>query len=89
MITNLAKWIDNGRFFISLGIEDWKAKRFEFAWLWKFFAESPNVIDLEKFWFEVQTETDAMLLKHSDGNSAHAYFQKHHVTDVKNAMNQL
>src|ERR1700676_2946533 len=53
-IYKLATWIEDGRFFTSLGINDWKAKRLEFAWLWKFFAEPLNTGKLEDFWLEVQ-----------------------------------
>src|SRR5579862_2963346 len=88
-IYKLATWIDDGRFFTSLGIDDWKAKKFEFAWLWKFFAEPPNSCKLTDFWLEVQNATYSMLLSYPDGISAHAYFQKEHANDVQNSLKQL
>jgi hypothetical protein len=88
-IYKLATWIDDGRFFTSLGINDWKAQKLEFAWLWKFFAEPPNSCKLQDFWHEVQKATSSMLLSYPDGISAHTYFQKGHASDVENALKQL
>ena len=88
-IYKLATWIDDGRFFTSLGIDEWKAKNLEFAWLWKFFAEPLNACKLKDFWLEVQKATRSMLLSYPDGLSAHAYFQKGHMSDVQNALKQL
>jgi len=89
VISRLAAWIDNGKFFTSLDIDDWKAKRLEFAWLWKFFAEPPNSSNLKIFWLEVQEMAHSMLRRHPDGISAHAYFQKKHTGEVQDALKQL
>jgi hypothetical protein len=94
-IRQLAKWIDDGRFFTSLGIDPSVNKRLEFAWLWNFFAEPPVPVDgkppwdLERFWYTVQKKTYRMLENHPSGLDAHTYFHKHHATDVRNAMDQL
>ena len=88
-ISNLAMWIDDGRFFTSLGIGDWKAKRFEFVWLWKFFAEPPSASKLQDFWHKVQEDTTEILLSCPNGISAHAYFQKEHTSDVQNTLSRL
>ena len=88
-ISKLATWINDGRFFKSLGIADWKKKIFEFGWLWKFFAEPPDQSSLEAFWLEVQKMTHSRLMDRPSGISAHAYFQKAHTTDVRKALTQL
>ena len=88
-ICELAKRIEDGRLFKSLRIDDWKEKKFEFAWLWKFFAEPPDSSELENFWVEVQAATQSMLERYPSGKSAHAYFQKDHPSDVQNALEQL
>jgi hypothetical protein len=57
-IHQLTTWIEDGQFFMSLGIDGWKApKKLEYAWLWKFFAEPPNACKLKDFWVEVQKVT--------------------------------
>ena len=88
-IEQLAQWIDDGRFFISLGIDDWMDKAFDFAWLWKFFAEPPDTSKLEAFWVEVQDVTSTLLKECRDGISAHAYFQLKHSTDVETSLGRL
>ena len=88
-IHSLARWIDDGRFFTSLGIDDWTAKKLEFAWLWKFFAEPPDSCKLQDFWLEVQEATDSKLRGSPDGISAHSYFQKTHTREVQDAVKQL
>jgi hypothetical protein len=88
-ISKLTKWIDDGRFFTSLGIDDWKAQKLEFAWLWKFFAEPLNDSELKDFWLQVQEATYLKLLSYPDGNSAYYYFQALHTRDVRDAQRQL
>jgi hypothetical protein len=87
-IKKLAIWIDDGRFFTSLGIDDSKAK-LEFPLLWKFFAEPPNARELKEFWLEVVNATHSLLSKYRDGNSAHAYFKDLHAKDVQEALTRL
>jgi len=88
-ISILAKWINDGRFFKSLAINDRNIKRFEFALLWKFFAEPPNDRELKEFWIEVQGMTSSQLKKHQSGSSAHTYFQTKQKKDLANAENAL
>jgi hypothetical protein len=97
-IKKLATSIDDGRFFTSLGIDEWEGRKLEYAWLWTFFAEPLNDFKLRDFWLEVQTATREMMLKivdggggkyGGDGKSAHAYFQMRHMGDVQNALKHL
>jgi hypothetical protein len=89
IISTILNLATDGRFFTSLGIDDWNAKKLEFAWLWKFFAEPLNAYKLKDFWLEVQKTTRLKLLSRPDGISAHTYFQKYHRNDVQNALKQL
>jgi hypothetical protein len=76
-VSKLATWIDDGRFFTSLGIDDWKGKKLESAWLWKFFAQPPIAgKNLINFWLEVQKAIYSMLLRYPDRNFTHTYFPK-------------
>ena len=88
-IDKLTTWIDDGRFFTSLGIQDWNAERLQFAWLWKFFAEHPNADKLEHFWLEVQKATYSRLSSYPDGMSAHTYFQKDYTSEAQRTLEQL
>jgi hypothetical protein len=88
-IHKLPTWIDDGQFFISLGIDSWKAQKLEYAWLWKFFAEPLNAGKLTDFWVEVQKATVSMLGKYKSGNEACEYFQKQHVSHVQDTLKRL
>jgi hypothetical protein len=89
-ICKLTTWINDGRFFTSLGIDSSsKVREFEYAWLWKFFAEPLDSGKLTDFWVEVQNETTSMLQENASGYKARAYFHLRHPSDVKKAMEQL
>jgi hypothetical protein len=75
-IHELATWIDDGRFFMSLDIDDWKAQKLEYVWLWKFFAEPPNLCKLTDFWAKVQKATVSMLKEFPSGEHARSYWPK-------------
>ena len=85
----LAQWIDNGMFFTSLGIDNWKDIAFDFAWLWKFFAEPSDTSKLEAFWLDVQDMANTLLKSREGRRSAHAYFQLRHSRDVRLSLRRL
>ena len=88
-IRKLTKWIGDGRFFTSVGIDGGQVREFKYAWLWKFFAEPPSDSKLEDFWLEVEMATHSMLQDYPTGNRAHNYFQTVHMDDVRTALKQL
>jgi hypothetical protein len=88
-ISKLAMWIEDDRFFASLGIDGSEGRKFEYAWLWKFFAEPPIASKLKDFWREVETATDLMLQSQPTGNQAQDYFQNYHMEDVRTALEKL
>jgi hypothetical protein len=88
-IRQLATWINDGQFFISLNINGWETQKLEYAWLWKFFAEPPNASMLTDFWVEVQKATVVMLGKYPTGNEAREYFTKQHANDVQADLQRL
>jgi hypothetical protein len=71
------------------GVNKPKINRFDFAWLWRFFAEPPKSVELQTSWEAVQKATHAMLLRYADGKSVRAYFEIEHSTAVQEVLEQL
>ena len=85
-IRRLVEWIQNHKLQNSLGKIVDNGSKFEFSWLWEFFAEPPNENDLGDFWKEVIDSVTEQFRYMATGKKAHKYFVNSFRNDIVMAM---
>jgi hypothetical protein len=85
-IRKLVEWIQNGEFLESLRKKVDNGSKFEFGWLWEFFAEPPDEDCLRLFWADVTNSINEEFRQRATGHKAHAYFVNRFRNDIQSAM---